>query len=933
MGCIGKSAPVWLLALACGLGCSEAPAANDAGASAGQGDTTGGCGDPCPSAVPAVHSQEVVDPLSGVAFELVVDAPARTLTLRRAGAKEALTTLRVDRWRVGVVDAFDPSFNHDPSLLPGSAPGGLRWAAVTAMTTEPVPVADAAGPGGAEERASYRLDTTFEADAGPLAGKPGPSLRLQRPLKSSHHALTIRPADDGLAAAWDKDQPSADGSGRIVYLQVETTAAAGEGFEGLGEFFDSPLHRGKRRTTQLQGNFNLDGASNEAHTRIPLLVSSRGWGVLVHSYRPMDFDVAATRSDALQITIAWHEAELRLLAAARPLDVVGQYWRQTGRPALPAPWAVGGLLWRNENEDQAEVLQDMADVRKHDLAISGFWIDRPYDTAVNDFGFHPGMFPDPKAMITALHDHGLRLGLWSTPYFDPGYDDKPVCKHHAEAKAKGWFVKGPGAGAKLLKWGPPLDLTQPDAAAYLRKQIGNYESLGIEGYKLDYGEDVVVGLLALRIPWLFASGEDERTLHRRWQLLYHAPYADSLPKLDGLKGGGFLLARCSALGDQIYTSMIWPGDLCASWHRHGECDADGKCHAGGLPASVAAAISLPMSGLPLYGADTGGYRHGRAPKELFLRWLQHTALTGVLQIGGGSDHHPWLSKPINNKAAPGSVFDDETLKLSRELVRLHARLFPVIWSDLRAAHDEYRGVGPIRSLAMSLPEHAARAEVIARGGDEHFFGDHLLVAPVIAQVAERPVFVPPGRWIDFFDGSVLDGGEAGKTVTVAAPLAKLPLYLRAGAVLPLLRPTIDTLAPSKVAGIDSFANDPGILWARVDLGSAPARGATDALGQTKLFDGTVLRASDGGGGKVVLDHGAGSVFQKGLVWQLRGLGQSPTAIRRAGVLVEKLETAAAPDAAAAEAKVAGCSGDCWALAADLQVFVRTSKAGSLEVTP
>ncbi len=926
----GKAALLWLLAVACGVSCTGEPAADDAGAGAGQADATGDCGGPCRSAVPAVHSQEAVDPLSSVAFELIIDAPARTLTLRRAGAATALTLLRVDRWRVGVVDTFDPTFNHDPSLLPSSAPDGLRWATVTAMTPEPAPAIDSAGAGDAAERASYRLDTTFDADAGLLAGKPGPSLRLQRPLKADHHALTIRPADEGLAAAWDKDQPSPDGSGRVVYLQIEAEAAADEGFEGLGEFFDTPLHRGKRRTTQLQGNFNLDGTSNEAHTRIPLLVSSRGWGVLVHSYRPMDFDVAASQSDALRITIGWHQVDLRLLAAARPLDVVGQYWRQTGRPALPAPWAVGGLLWRNENKDQAEVLQDMADVRKHDLALSGFWIDRPYDSAVNDFGFHPGMFPDPPAMIAALHDHGLRLGLWSTPYLDPGYDSKPVCKHHAEAKAKGWFVKGPGAGAKLLKWGPPLDLTQPDAAAYLRKQIGNYEALGIEGYKLDYGEDVVVGLLGVRIPWLFASGEDERTLHRRFQLLYHAPYADSLPKLNGLTGGGFLLARCSALGDQVHTSMIWPGDLCASWHAHGECDSGGTCHAGGLPASVAAAISLPMSGLPLYGADTGGYRHGRAPKELFLRWLQHTALTGVLQIGGGSDHHPWLSKPVTNKAAAGSAFDAETLSLSRELIRLHARLFPVIWTDLRAAHDEYRGVGPIRSLAMSLPEHAARAEVIARGGDEHFFGDHLLVAPVVAQVAERPVFVPPGRWVDFFDGSVLDGGETGKTVTVAAPLAKLPLYLRAGAVLPLLRPTIDTLAPAKVAGVDSFANDPGILWARVDLGGGPARGATDGHGQTKVFDGGVLRVSDGGGGTVVLDHTAGSVFQQGVVWQLRGVGKAPTAVRRAGAPLTKVEAQAAP---AAEAKVAACGGDCWAVASDGQVFVRSTSPGKLEVSP
>lgn len=895
---------------------------------------------PCPGAAGEVFETG----LSGTIIR--VDGPAKRITVRLGKGGTPRAELDVGRWQVGVVPSWDEKHNYDPSLLPDDGPVGLAWAHVTSMTAVP-PHEAGAGPGAGEPDgdngnvtyAAWRLDTVFAADAGEKAGKPGPSLYL---ITGTYDwgPLRLRPADHAAAKAWAADQPAPSGDGRIMYLRISAEAPQDEGYYGLGELFDTPQHRGKRRTMQIAGNFNLDGSSNEAHVRVPLLVGTRGWGLFVDSLRPIDFDVAATDPARTSVTIGWHEATLRLLTAYRPLDVVGSYWAVKGKPQMPAPWAVGGLIWRNENKDQAEVLDDLAQIRAHDLALSGYWIDRPYDVAVNDFGFDPARYPDPKAMVGALHDGGLRLGLWSTPYLDPGYSGKTEAKHHKEAAEKGYFVTGPGAGSKILKWGPPIDFTNKDADTFFRNLIAQYEALGIEGYKLDYGEDIVLGLLSARIPWFFHDGSDERTMHRGFQLGYHAAYAAHLPKsqhaaagMEGLQGGGFILARASALGDQVHTSMIWPGDLCASWHQHAECDKDGKCHAGGLPASLSAAISLPTAGLPLYGADTGGYRHGRAPKELFLRWLQHTALTGVLQIGGGTEHHPWLSEPVKNdaaknEAAPSSPFDAETLDVARTLIRLHARLFPLIWSDLMAIQTAYSGVGPVRPLGLMLPELAGSALLRAHEATEHFFGDHLLVAPVITPGTEREVFFPPGRWVDYFDGTVHDAPATGKVETLKVPLTKLPLFVRAGAIVPLLRPTIDTIAPAKTAGIESFANDPGQLWARVDFGGQPARKADDPAATTALWDGSSLRASDAGAGKTSLLATGGKVFSAGVVWRLRGLAAAPKSVE-AGGAVEALDPA--ESVTATEAKVAACKGSCWAIAPGGDVFVRADFADS-EVT-
>lgn len=867
-------------------------------------------------------------------YTLDVDGDALRVTLTAKGETTPRATLQLDRWSLGLVDTYDVKHNYDPALLPDEAPPKLRWAQVVKMTAVAPPAEANAPVGTAPADAAFELATTVTVDGATAAG---PTMLLRLRTAQQRASLELTPIDSAAATAWESDKDVA-GTPRIVYLRVVAAAPASETYYGLGEFMDSPQHRGKRRTTQLTGNFNLDGSSNEGHVRIPLLVGTGGWGLFVRSYRPMDFDVAAADAERIAVTIAHHEATIELLAAREPIDVVGVYWRSTGAPQLPAPWAVGGLLWRNENKDQAEVLQDVADLRKHDLALSGMWIDRPYDTAVNDFGFDPKLYPDPPAMIAKIRAAGLHLGLWSTPYLDPGYGGKPKAKHADEAKQKGYFVDGPGAWTSILKWGPPIDFTDPAADAFFRGLIGQYQALGIEGYKLDYGEDIVLGLLGGRIPWLFADGSDERTMHRRFFLLYHAAYADSLPALDGLDGGGFILARAAGWGDQAKTSMIWPGDLCASWHAFAECDPGGKCHAGGLPASMAAAISLPTAGLPLFGADTGGYRHGRAPKELFLRWLEHTALTGVLQIGGGTDHNPWISEPVTNKAAPGSPFDAETLEVARRYIRLHARLFPVIWSDLVRARDSYRGVGPIRALGLALPALATNPGLQKHEGSEHFFGDHLLVAPVITQTNERELFLPPGRWAGFFDGKVEDGGSSGKLVTVAAALDALPLFVRAGAIVPMLRPTIDTIARSTDAGVDSFGNDPGLLWARVDFAGVAARAADDPAASATLWDGLTLRCAAGADGTTELRAVAGAkaaagakggrVFDQGVVWQLAGLAKAPTSVSRDGKAVAKVEAGADVDAA-----VAACAGDCWAAATDGSVRVKldfAETAGSLQ---
>ncbi len=468
-----------------------------------------------------------------------------------------------------------------------------------------------------------------------------------------------------------------DDASTVVWLRYGFAVPDAEAFYGLGEVFDHVNSRGLVRGMQLELD-DLESTNNEAHVPVPFFIGTRGWGFFVESSFPGVFDMAA--NDPLRVsatfgTGAASDAGLvaHWYAAAHPLDVTRSYYESTGFPRLPAPWALGPLVWRDENEDQAEVEDDLETMRDLDLATTGVWIDRPYASGVNTFDFEEARFPNAEAMLLRARDLGYEVALWHTPYLDEG--DPAVAALVAEAEAGGFYP--PSHGLSLNSWGKLIDLTNPEAYAFWQGNVSRYTELGIRGFKLDYGEDVVPSLINARNPYAFADGSDERTMHRGYTLLYHQVYAELLPE-----EGGLLLTRAGKWGDQASGPIIWPGDLDATFWKHREVveDADGKTikAVGGLPASIVAGLSLGPSGFPFYGADTGGYRHSPPSAELFRRWFEQTALSSCMQIGTSSNNVAW-------------EFDDgELLSSYRFYTRLHLRLFPYLWTLARELRDTGR---------------------------------------------------------------------------------------------------------------------------------------------------------------------------------------------------------------------------------------------------
>lgn len=778
--------------------------------------------------------------LNAQEIEVIIDPSALTISWRASSAQD-YTVLDRDSLQLGSVSAYSQSVSYDPYGLKvevsGIKPQLKAWHPLERLKII------------SQDATQTQLELGFEA---------GFSATLTLSLKTGTVSATLKPTT------------SPEGA-HIAYYRINPKVSPQEAFYGLGEYFDKVEHRGTIRAMQLEVDSTLESGYNEAHVPIPLIIGTKGWGLFIASDWPGVFDVAKSSQDRVDAIFgagakASQGLTFHLLAAPHPLDITKRYYELTGYPKLPARWALGPLVWRDENRDQAQVVDDARIMRELDLAVSGIWIDRPYASAVNSFDFSPAMFDDADAMIAQLHAQGLRVGLWHTPYVDKSATATAALQQ--EATTQGYFP--PTSGPALNGWGTPIDLTNPKARDWWRSLIARYVAQGIEGFKLDYGEDIVPGLLGRRIAWSFDDGSDESTMHTRYQERYHSVYDQALNKPEG----AFLLCRGGTWGDQVNGCIIWPGDLDANMLYHGEegTTREGTKYnaVGGLPASLIAGLSLGPSGYPFYGSDTGGYRHSPVDRETFTRWFQQTALSTVMQIGTSANDVAWEFKPENG-------FDEEMLGWYRLYTRLHLRLFPYLWTYAKRLTDDGRAIA--RPLGLAYPELNAHPD------DTYMLGDDLLVAPVMRQgQRQRQVMLPPGGWFNWWSGQRVEGGQ---TITVEAPLKTLPLFIREGALIPMLRPTIDTMSPVEdPEAIDSYATSPGRLWLTIAAGQA---------GELELFDQATVKLTQEAT-SLTITTTDGQEFKLGTHLELMGLSDEPQSVTLDGQPLTKQADLTAPDA-------------------------------------
>ncbi len=655
-------------------------------------------------------------------------------------------------------------------------------------------------------------------------------------------------------------------------------------YHGLGERFGGVDARGTIAPMQLHTGGTVSG-TNEVHVPVPFFVNTHGYGVFVESREAGAFDVASTDAGRVSATFEGHAATLYLFTDDDPLRVVAAYTRRTGLPRLPPRYAFGPMYWRNVWNDRDALFTDARRLRSEHIPTSTIWIDNPWERSYNDHQIDTTRFPDPPTMMRDIARMGMRVLFWSTPYVD-AVSSGASPRNRAEelfvdARDRGLLVltngtpyisvASPGsAGGMGDSRGGIVDFTSPEASAWWSSLVSNVVELGARGFKLDYGEDVIVEVGGSRPGLRFASGETERTGHSTFPQGYHQSYRNALDAI--APGDGFLLVRASSWGGQRIADIIWPGDL----ENDFSTAADGRV--GGLPAAINAMMSLAASGFPAFGSDTGGYRGGVPTREVLLRWAEHTALSPILQLGGGGDSHaPWQ-------------FDAEATRIYRSLAQLHNDLVPYLRMHAIAASRD--GTPVVRSLTLANPtDAAARMDPYT-----YLLGEDLLVAPVTtAGATMRHLHVPRGTWVHWFDGTSFDGP---RDVDVPVPLGTPALFVRRGAVIPMYAGDLETLVTSEDPTTVDWDDRRDVLRARI----VPEGDRTVRIEDSTSLQSIVAMSQL----RVVFTPGRDANDLRVVVdWRhAAGLPMRPTAVERPAGTALTL----APDAATVDA---GCATGCW----------------------
>ena len=489
---------------------------------------------------------------------------------------------------------------------------------------------------------------------------------------------------------------------------------------------------------------------------IPLEVHfARGaaFGVFTDETRRMTIDLSDPARDVIDAPGAPGLAQY-LIAGPRMPDVLERYTALTGRPAQPPRWALGFHQSRWGYANAAELDAIVSRFQSEGLPLAAIWLDIQHlrgfrSFTVDDAAFPPQTFAQLAARgvkVVAIEDPGIKI--------DPGYDvyDSGVAGDHFVRDGAGNIVAAtawPGASAFP-------DMSRAATRAWWGEQVARTADRGIHGIWLDVNEPTTFpeGGAGTTLPdELPVDGDGEPAtmaeLHNAYALFEARATYDALAARTPGEPP-FVLSRAGYAGIQRYAA-VWTGDTPSTWE--------------GLEQTLPMLLGLGLSGVPFVGSDIGGYS-GNATRELFARWLALGSIS------------PFARAHVT-QGVPGQepyAFGPEVTAISRFRLGDRYRLMPYLYS--LAADAARTGAPPLRPLVWEFPDDAA-TETVA---DEAMLGPSILVAPVLTpSTTSRAVYLPAGRWYELHSDAIHDGPA---TLTASLSLAALPLYVRAGAILP-----------------------------------------------------------------------------------------------------------------------------------------------------
>jgi alpha-D-xyloside xylohydrolase len=547
-----------------------------------------------------------------------------------------------------------------------------------------------------------------------------------------------------------------EGADGQLTVRESVSVTPGEAFYGFGERFTSLDKWGQEVVLWATDSGNV--SSPRSYKNVPFLMSTAGYGLFVHSAYPLVFRMGCDSSISYSIHGADSTLDYYLIYGPDLKQILKRYADLAGHAPVPPKWSFGFWMSRAGYRSREEVETVVREMRQRDLpcdvlSLDPWWMgDGPWSTYEWDID----AFPRPAEMVRGLRAQGVRTCLWINPYVPagtPAYD---------EAMAAGLLVSRPDgtvspvievfAGQDLAA----LDFTNPEARTWFQNKLRALLDMGVAVFKTDFGEQAPVDAV-------YHDGRSGVEMHNIYPLLYNRTVFELT---EGYFGRGFTWGRSAYAGSHRYP-VQWGGDSYSSLDQ--------------MACQIRALLGYGLSGVPFCSHDVGGFDYppqafdhsersgqwflagGALDPVVYARWLQFGVFSSHVRAHGKQPREPYAYGP-------------EVEAIARRYLRLRYRLLPYIYSQ--AVQSAQTGLPVARAMALEFQDDPTTHNLDL----QYLFGDSFLLAPVVRQDHHCRVYLPAGDWLDYWTKEPVAGP---RWLDLEVPLDTLPLWVRAGAIIPM----------------------------------------------------------------------------------------------------------------------------------------------------
>lgn len=515
---------------------------------------------------------------------------------------------------------------------------------------------------------------------------------------------------------------------------------------GLGEKFRPFLKNG---IESVIWNSDCSTISNHdlAYNGLPLIYSTKNWGLLVNTGHMTTFEIGSPVTDSLAISSDESLLDLYFFTGKSMKELISQYTLLTGRITGVCDLAYGIWMNRLYYHNREELFVEVSNTKKYlypldVITLDPKWLNNRYVKSCN-FEINEGAFGNFKTLITDLKKADLNLCLWINPYLQNDNQEtwKDAFKNNYLLKTITGDYAHPFTGTETYQDNNHIvDFTNKMAFQWYKNKVKELLKMGVRFVKPDYGDGVPYDAL-------FSNHYSGLAMKQYYLYLYCQAVYEASQEIYG-EDQALIFARPGYIGSQKFVGK-WSGDCGTNF-------SDLKIH-------LQAGLSLSLAGEVMWSTDIGGFNGPKPSDELYIRWTQLGMLTPMSRYHGTTPREPWY-------------YSDQTLNIATNFAHLKRSLLPYYKQyELEAIET---GIPIMRPMVLENPN-----DVIAQKVDDQFYlGENILVAPILNdKKRSRQVYLPAGEWYLFNKKDKAYLG--GKLYNFKCSLDETLIFIKNGSVI------------------------------------------------------------------------------------------------------------------------------------------------------